>query len=76
MSRLRLNAMITCTNVLLPLYSIDAKRLQNVEEEIRSQGGDVLSVAGDVGADDFPKIIVDATIEYVVRTEVSITLII
>ena len=47
------------------MYSIDVKRLQTVEEEIKSQGGEVLSVAGDVGADDFPKLIVDATIEYV-----------
>ena len=46
-------------------YSIDAKRLEKVEEEIKSQGGDVLSVAGDVGADDFPKTIVDATIQCV-----------
>jgi 3-oxoacyl-[acyl-carrier protein] reductase len=46
------------------IVSIDVKRLQKVEEEIKSQGGEVLSVAGDVGADDFPKVIVDATIEY------------
>jgi len=43
--------------------SIDAKRLETVEGEIKAQGGEVLSVAGDVGADDFPKVIVDATIQ-------------
>ena len=45
------------------VYSIDAKRLETVEGEIKAQGGEVLSVAGDVGADDFPKVIVDATIQ-------------
>jgi hypothetical protein len=47
------------------INSIDVKRLQNVEEEIKLQGGVVLSVAGDVGADDFPRTIIDATIKYV-----------
>ena len=47
------------------LNSIDAKRLESVEAEIKAQGGDCLSVAGDVGADDFPKKIVDATVQYV-----------
>ena len=42
--------------------SIDAERLKGVEAEIKAQGGEVLSVAGDVGADDFPKKIVDATV--------------
>ena len=36
-----------------------------MEAEIKSQGGDYLSVAGDVGADDFPKKIVDATVQCV-----------
>lgn len=45
--------------------SIDAKRLEGVEAEIKAVGGEVLSVAGDVGADDFPKKIVDATVECV-----------
>lgn len=44
------------------LHSIDAKRLEGVEAEIKAAGGDVLSVAGDVGADNFPKQIVDATV--------------
>ncbi|KAF8798298.1 NAD(P)-binding protein [Phlegmacium glaucopus] len=44
------------------ISDIDAKRLENVEQEIKAQGGESLSVAGDVGADDFPKKIVDATI--------------
>ena len=49
------------------LNSIDAKRLESVEAEIKAQGGDCLSVAGDVGADDFPKKIVDATVQCVSR---------
>ncbi|KAJ3749024.1 hypothetical protein F5050DRAFT_1736763 [Lentinula boryana] len=44
------------------ISDIDAKRLATVEEEIKAAGGDSLSVAGDVGADEFPKRIVDATI--------------
>jgi len=44
------------------ISDIDAKRLEGVEAEIKAQGGDVLSVAGDVGAEDFPKRIVDATV--------------
>ncbi|KAG2023905.1 short-chain dehydrogenase/reductase SDR [Coprinopsis cinerea AmutBmut pab1-1] len=44
------------------ISDIDAKRLEGVEAEIKAQGGDVLSVAGDVGAEDFPKKIVDATV--------------
>ncbi|KAF8907679.1 hypothetical protein CPB84DRAFT_1874368 [Gymnopilus junonius] len=45
------------------ISDIDAKRLETVEAEIKAAGGEVLSVAGDVGADDFPKKIVDATVE-------------
>jgi len=37
------------------ISDIDAKRLETVEAEIKAAGGDALSVAGDVGADDFPK---------------------
>lgn len=48
------------------LCSIDAKKLAAVEQEIKSAGGESISVAGDVGADDFPKRIVDATVAYVV----------
>jgi hypothetical protein len=48
--------------------SIDEKRLATVVEEIKAAGGDALGVAGDVGADDFPKKIVDATVQYVVAT--------
>ncbi|KAJ3733591.1 hypothetical protein DFJ43DRAFT_995113 [Lentinula guzmanii] len=44
------------------ISDIDANRLATVEEEIKAAGGDSLSVAGDVGADEFPKRIVDATI--------------
>lgn len=35
-------------------------------EEIKAAGGDAIYVAGDVGADDFPKTIVDATVKSVV----------
>ncbi|KAJ3934899.1 MAG: hypothetical protein NXY57DRAFT_598620 [Lentinula lateritia] len=44
------------------LSDIDAKKLAAVEQEIKSAGGESISVAGDVGADDFPKRIVDATV--------------
>ncbi|KAJ3513467.1 hypothetical protein NLJ89_g2937 [Agrocybe chaxingu] len=44
------------------ISDIDAKRLEGVEQEIKAAGGEVLSVAGDVGADSFPKLIVDATV--------------
>lgn len=46
-------------------HSIDEKRLAAVVEEIKAAGGDAIGVAGDVGADDFPKKIVDATVQYV-----------
>ncbi|KAF6758768.1 short-chain dehydrogenase/reductase SDR [Ephemerocybe angulata] len=45
------------------ISDIDAKRLEGVEAEIKAIGGEVLSVAGDVGADDFPKKVVDATVD-------------
>jgi len=45
--------------------SIDEKRLSDVVKQIQASGGDVLAVAGDVGADDFPKKIIDATIQLV-----------
>ncbi|KAF7297524.1 Short-chain dehydrogenase reductase sdr [Mycena indigotica] len=44
------------------ISDIDAKKLETVEGEIKAAGGEALSVAGDVGADDFPKRIVDATV--------------
>jgi len=49
------------------ICSIDAKRLETVEAEIKAAGGEALSVAGDVGADDFPKKIVDATVQCVIH---------
>ncbi|KAJ7838580.1 hypothetical protein B0H14DRAFT_2788835 [Mycena olivaceomarginata] len=45
------------------ISDIDEKRLATVGDEIKSAGGDFLAVAGDVGADDFPKKIVDATVQ-------------
>lgn len=43
--------------------SIDAKKVDTVVEEIKSIGGEAIGVSGDVAADDFPKKIVDATIQ-------------
>jgi 3-oxoacyl-[acyl-carrier protein] reductase len=45
------------------ISDIDAKRLDTVGAEIKAAGGDFLAVSGDVGADDFPKKIVDATVQ-------------
>ncbi|KAJ7744191.1 hypothetical protein B0H16DRAFT_1560442 [Mycena metata] len=45
------------------ISDIDEKRLASVEAEIKAVGGDVIGVSGDVGADDFPKKIVDATVQ-------------
>jgi len=42
---------------------IDEKKAAAVVEEIKAAGGDAIYVAGDVGADDFPKTIVDATVK-------------
>jgi len=41
---------------------LDEKKAQLVVEEIKGFGGDAIAVGGDVGADDFPKKILDATI--------------
>ncbi|CAK5279931.1 unnamed protein product [Mycena citricolor] len=45
------------------ISDIDAKKLEVVEGEIKAFGGEVLCVSGDVGADEFPKRIVDATVK-------------
>ncbi|EPQ61243.1 NAD P-binding protein [Gloeophyllum trabeum ATCC 11539] len=42
---------------------LDEKKAQLVVDEIKKAGGDALAVGGDVGADDFPKKILDATIK-------------
>jgi 3-oxoacyl-[acyl-carrier protein] reductase len=42
---------------------IDEKRMNDVVAEIRAAGGDAIGVSGDVGADDFPKKIVNATVQ-------------
>jgi len=39
--------------------------MNGVVEEIKSAGGDAIGVSGDVGADDFPEKIVDATVQWV-----------
>jgi len=41
---------------------LDEKKAQLVVEEIKAFGGDAIAVGGDVGADDFPKKVIDATI--------------
>lgn len=42
---------------------IDAKKAAAVVNEIKAAGGDAIYVAGDVGANDFPQTIVDATVK-------------
>ncbi|KIJ21382.1 hypothetical protein PAXINDRAFT_159494 [Paxillus involutus ATCC 200175] len=42
---------------------IDAVKAAAVADEIKATGGEAIPVAGDVGADDFPKTIVDATVK-------------
>ncbi|KAG2072974.1 NAD(P)-binding protein, partial [Suillus decipiens] len=42
---------------------IDAQKAAAVVNEIKAAGGDAIYVAGDVGADDFPQKIVDATVK-------------
>lgn len=39
--------------------------------EIKAAGGDAIYVAGDVGADDFPQTIVDATVKSVLFRHTS-----
>jgi len=43
--------------------SIDAAKVDIVVNEIKNLGGDAIGVPGDVAADDFPKKIVDATVQ-------------
>ncbi|KAH9060746.1 short-chain dehydrogenase/reductase SDR [Lactarius vividus] len=42
---------------------LDEKKAQSVVDEIQAAGGDAIAVGGDVGADDFPAKILDATIK-------------
>ncbi|KAI0307457.1 short-chain dehydrogenase/reductase SDR [Multifurca ochricompacta] len=42
---------------------LDEKKAQAVVDEIKAAGGDAIAVGGDVGADDFPAKILDATIK-------------
>lgn len=44
--------------------SLDEKKAQTVVDEIKAAGGDAFAVGGDVGSEEFPKKIVDATIQY------------
>jgi 3-oxoacyl-[acyl-carrier protein] reductase len=44
-----------------PSTSLDGKKAQLVADEITSAGGDAIAFGGDVGADDFPEKILDAT---------------
>lgn len=43
--------------------SLDEKKAQLVVDEIKAFGGEAIAVGGDVGAEDFPKRVLDATIE-------------
>ena len=45
--------------------SLDAAKAQAVVDEIKQAGGDAIAVSGDVGADDFPQKVIEATIKYV-----------
>lgn len=56
---------LVCNHSTSPA-SIDEKRLAAIVDEIKAVGGDAIGVAGDVGADDFPKKIVDATVQCVI----------
>lgn len=42
---------------------LDEKKAQVVVDEIKAAGGDAIAVGGDVGAEDFPQKIIDATIK-------------
>jgi len=42
---------------------LDKAKLETVVEEIKAAGGNVIGVQGNVGADDFPKRIVEATVQ-------------
>ncbi|KAI0803004.1 short-chain dehydrogenase/reductase SDR [Irpex lacteus] len=42
---------------------LDAAKAQSVVDEIKLAGGDAIAVAGDVGADDFPQKVIEATIK-------------
>lgn len=42
---------------------LDEKKAQLVVDEIKAAGGEAIAVGGDVGADDFPQKILDATIK-------------
>ena len=45
--------------------SLDQKKADEVVNEIKAAGGDAIAVSGDVGADDFPQRVLEATIKYV-----------
>ncbi|KAI0344021.1 short-chain dehydrogenase/reductase SDR [Trametopsis cervina] len=42
---------------------LDEKKAQSVVDEIKSAGGEAIAVGGDVGADDFPQKVLEATIK-------------
>ena len=53
---------------LLHSSSLDEKKAQSVVDEIKLAGGDAIAVSGDVGADDFPQKVVEATVKYVLMS--------
>jgi 3-oxoacyl-[acyl-carrier protein] reductase len=44
------------------ISDLDEKRMNSVLDELKAAGADAIGVAGDVGADDFPKRIIEATV--------------
>ncbi|KAG8220190.1 hypothetical protein J3R82DRAFT_1225 [Butyriboletus roseoflavus] len=50
---------------------IDANKAAAVVQEIKAKGGEAIAVAGDVGADDFPQTIVEATSQPAFSPELS-----
>ena len=43
--------------------SLDERKAHAVVDEIKAAGGDAIVVSGDVGAEDFPQRVLDATIK-------------
>lgn len=54
---------LTITTKKKKKNSLDETKAQSVVDEIRKMGGSAIAVAGDVGADDFPDKVVNATVK-------------
>jgi hypothetical protein len=55
------------TELLCLHFSLDEKKAQSVVDEIKQAGGDAIAVSGDVGADDFPQKVIEATVRCVLK---------